>query len=578
MIDTIIKQRPLPTNITLSDAIHPLLQRLYIARGITSDLHLNHSTQALLNYNQLADIDKAVETLYQAASHQQKILVVGDFDTDGATSTALIVTALDKFGIKNVNYTIPDRFEDGYGLSLSVVKRAVEKNTQLIITVDNGVSAIEAVDYAKQHNIKVIITDHHLAPSTLPKADAIVNPNLPYCPFPSKNLAGVGVTFYFMLAFRAFLRKENWFENNKLDEYNLASLLDLVALGTVADVVNLDQNNRILIQQGLSRIRLGYCSLGIKSLIAMTNRNRQRLTSQDLSYYLSPRINAAGRMENMSLGVELLLAKDEQNAFESAEILENLNIERKNIEQSMHQEALSFIQKLERNNAQDIPNSFVIYHPTFHQGVIGVLSSRIKEKFYRPVISFASAENGYLKGSGRSINGIHLRDILEKINMQHPKLIICFGGHAMAAGLTILENNLEKFTQYFEESVAELFSHIILENVIETDGVVEKEFFNIETVKALKDGGPWGAGFPEPLFEGEFQLHQQKLVADKHLRVVLEPIDGGPIINGIAFNIDPTLWPDQSVKKIKIIYHLELDDFRGHQSVNLLIRHLWPID
>lgn len=577
MLDTTIKPRIIPHDVILSNAIHPLLQRIYKARGITTDTQLDHSTQALLNYKELSDIDKGTQILYQAVAEQKKIFIVGDFDADGATSTALIITALKKFGVHNVDYIIPDRFEDGYGLSISVVKKTIAKQAELIITVDNGVSAVEAVDYAKQHGIQVIITDHHLSPPILPKADAIINPNLPDCHFGSKNLAGVGVTFYFMLAFRALLREKEWFKINKLPEYNLANLLDLVALGTVADVVELDQNNRILVQQGLLRIRSGRCCEGIKSLIRQTKRNQQQLNTQDLSYYLSPRINAAGRMENMSLGVELLLAENEAKANQLAETLESLNIERKNVEQNMYQEALFFIEDLEKNT-QEIPNSFVIHHEEFHQGVIGILSSRIKERFYRPVISFANTDDGYLKGSGRSISEIHLRDILEKIHMRAPNLMTCFGGHAMAAGLTIPEKNLTEFKQYFDDEITQALDNIRLENIIETDGNIDKVFLNYDTANILRNSGPWGTNFPEPVFDGIFLLHQQKLIANKHLKLVLEPIDGGPLVNAIAFNIDLNHWPDQSIKKVKIAYNLEVDEFRGNTSINLLIRYLSPIN
>lgn len=577
MLDTTIKPRIIPHDVILSNAIHPLLQRIYKARGITTDTQLDHSTQALLNYKELSDIDKGAQILYQAVAEQKKIFIVGDFDADGATSTALIITALKKFGVHNVDYIIPDRFEDGYGLSISVVKKTIAKQAELIITVDNGVSAVEAVDYAKQHGIQVIITDHHLSPPILPKADAIINPNLPDCHFGSKNLAGVGVTFYFMLAFRALLREKEWFKINKLPEYNLANLLDLVALGTVADVVELDQNNRILVQQGLLRIRSGRCCEGIKSLIRQTKRNQQQLNTQDLSYYLSPRINAAGRMENMSLGVELLLSENEAKANQLAETLESLNIERKNVEQNMYQEALFFIEDLEKNT-QEIPNSFVIHHEEFHQGVIGILSSRIKERFYRPVISFANTDDGYLKGSGRSISEIHLRDILEKIHMRAPNLMTCFGGHAMAAGLTIPEKNLTEFKQYFDDEITQALDNIRLENIIETDGNIDKAFLNYDTANILRNSGPWGTNFPEPVFDGIFLLHQQKLIANKHLKLVLEPIDGGPLVNAIAFNIDLNHWPDQSIKKVKIAYNLEVDEFRGNTSINLLIRYLSPIN
>lgn len=576
MLDIVIRPRIIPGNIKLATHIHPLLQRIYLARGITSDEQLNHSTQALLNYQRLSDIDKATEILYQTATEQKNILIVGDFDTDGATSTALIMTALRQFGINNVNYIIPDRFEDGYGLSVSVVDKAIQQHVALIITVDNGISASAAVAYAKQHNIQVIITDHHLAPEILPSADALVNPKLPDSTFASPNLAGVGVTFYFMLAFRALLRQKQWFELHQLSQYNLANLLDLVALGTVADIVDLDQNNRILVQQGISRIRAGYCCPGIKALCKIAKRDIHRITSQDLSFYLGPRINAAGRMEHMSLGVELLLTQDEQQASELAEKLEKLNLERKQIENSMQQDAFAFIEKLEKTT-QDIPNSFVVYHPQFHPGVIGILSSRIKERFYRPVITFADAEDGYLKGSGRSISQIHLRDILSKIDMRDPKLIACFGGHAMAAGLTLAADHLATFSQYFDEEVTKILSTVSLENVIETDGEVDNIFLNYQTAKIIKEAGPWGANFSEPLFEGVFQLHQQKLIGGKHLKVILEPINGGPLINGISFNIDVQQWPDKTIKQVKIVYHLEPDEFNGKQSVNLLIRYLKPV-
>ncbi|RKS85765.1 exonuclease RecJ [Orbus hercynius] len=578
MSDIVIKQRVTPSQkITLPTVSHPLLERLYITRGITSVEQLNHSTQALLNYQQLLGIDQAAELLYQAVLQQKNILIVGDFDTDGATSTALVVTALKRFGVKNVNYMIPDRFEDGYGLSVSVVKKALEKQAELIITVDNGVSAFEAVEFAQQHNIQVIITDHHLAPDVLPKADAIINPNLHGCSFASKNLAGVGVAFYFMLAFRALLREHNWFQTQNLKEYNLANLLDLVALGTIADMVALDQNNRILVQQGLGRIRAGYCCAGIKALITITKKNMSQLTSQDLSFYLAPRINAAGRMENMSLGVELLLADDEQSAYELAEVLEDLNSSRKVVEQNMQQEAWAFIEQLEQTT-QDVPTSFVLYHPDFHQGVIGVLSSRVKERFYRPVISFAVAENGDLKGSGRSIHGVHLRDILEKVNLRAPNLIICFGGHAMAAGLTIAPENLAMFTQYFSQEVAKAVEGMSLENIIETDGEIDSAYFNYETARLLKETGPWGEQFPEPVFDGVFSVYQQKLIANKHLKLVVQPANGEQLINCIAFNVDLALWPDQSVKTVKMAYNLDVDEFRGNQGVNLLVRYLQALN
>ncbi len=577
MIKPIIKQRQLPLKSTdFSQDIPSLLQRIYALRGIHSQQELDYTTRHLANYDLLAGMDNAVTILSQAIKDNQRIIVVGDFDTDGATSTALIIRALRQMGCVSVDYIIPDRFEDGYGLSVAVVKKALLQKAEVIITVDNGISAVDAVDYAKQHNLTVIITDHHLAPDVLPNADAIIDPNLPYCNFPSKHLAGVGVTFYFMLALRAKLRQQNWFSENNIPEYNLAQLLDLVALGTVADVVKLDRNNRILVHQGVNRIRSSACCAGIRALFDVAKKDPKTLSSIDLTFYIAPRLNAAGRMDNMSIGVELLLCDDYQAALTMAADLDTLNCERKIIEQTMHQEALGFIDKIEQDN-QTLPKGMVVYHPMWHQGIIGILSSRLKEKYYRPVISFASAENGLLKGSGRSVKGIHLRDILDAINQQYPSLIVCFGGHAMAVGLTIHEKDLAQFTRCFESIIAEQINDDILSAVIETDGEIESQFMTYDVAKKLKESGPWGEGFPEPLFDGEFTVHQQRLFAEKHLRLVLQPQKGGALIEAIAFNVEKRQWPDQSVKKVKLVYTLEVDDFRGNQGAKLLIRHLWPI-
>ncbi|QIQ20411.1 single-stranded-DNA-specific exonuclease RecJ [Zophobihabitans entericus] len=576
-MNKILQQRaPLVDSAALSDDIHPLLRRIYALRGIRSSDELERSASGLLNYKQLNGIDNAVDVLYQSLSQQQRIMVVGDFDTDGATSTALMVKALRYMGAKFVDYIVPDRFEDGYGLGINVVKRAIEQKAELIITVDNGISSFEGVDFAHAHGLKVIITDHHLPALTLPDADAIINPNLSNCTFPSKNLAGVGIAFYFMLALRAHLRQMDWFSKNQLAETNLANLLDLVALGTVADVVVLDNNNRILVHQGLSRIRSGYCCAGIKAMLDIAKKDQSKLTTTDLSFTLAPRLNAAGRMETMSLGIELLLCEDYAKATEMATELDALNSTRRDVEQSMQIEAMAFVQQIE-TTLQEIPSSLVIYHPEWHQGVIGILSARIKDKFYRPVISFAAAGNNQLKGSGRSIPGFHLRDALERLDTLYPDLIMCFGGHAMAAGLTIEEHKLDIFKQRFEQLTSEMIDEAMLNNIVLSDGPLDKDWFNCETAKVLQEGGPWGQGFPEPMFDGEFKLHQQRIVGDKHLKIVIEPADGGPLIEGIAFNVDTLQWPDLSIKRIKLAYNLDINDFRGNQNVQLLVRHLWPV-
>lgn len=553
-----------------------LLQRVYALRGITSMQELDYTTRNLCNYDNLDGTQTAVEIVYSAMQNNKRIMIVGDFDTDGATSTALTVKALKKMGCQHVDYIIPNRFDDGYGLSISVIKRALLKKADLIITVDNGVSAIEAVEFAKQSNLTVIITDHHLCPEQLPAADAIINPNLPNCSFPSKHLAGVGVAFYFMSALRAKLRQENWFRTHNLEEYNLASLLDLVALGTIADVVKLDHNNRILVHQGINRIRSGYCCAGIKALLHIARKDPVSFTSTDLAYYIAPRLNAAGRMDNMSLSVELLLCDDYDSALKQASDLDMLNNDRKLIEQTMYKEALSYIQELEQQQSS-FPNLLVVYHPEWHQGIIGILSARLKDKHYRPVICFASTEEGILKGSGRSIAGIHLRDLLDELDQNHPDLLVSFGGHAMAVGLSIRENDLERFRKHFETLIDKRLNANTLEQIIETDGEIDSQDFNYAMAKQLKESGPWGEGFTEPTFDGDFIVHQQRLFAEKHLRLVLEPKNGGPIIEGICFNVNLTQWPDNTIKNVKIVYQLDVDDFRGNQTAKLMIRHIWPI-
>lgn len=560
----------------LSPDIPLLLQRVYALRGITSMQELDYTTRNLCNYDNLDGTQTAVEIVYSAMQNNKRIMIVGDFDTDGATSTALTVKALKKMGCQHVDYIIPNRFDDGYGLSISVIKRALLKKADLIITVDNGVSAIEAVEFAKQSNLTVIITDHHLCPEQLPAADAIINPNLPNCSFPSKHLAGVGVAFYFMSALRAKLRQENWFRTHNLEEYNLASLLDLVALGTIADVVKLDHNNRILVHQGINRIRSGYCCAGIKALLHIARKDPVSFTSTDLAYYIAPRLNAAGRMDNMSLSVELLLCDDYDSALKQASDLDMLNNDRKLIEQTMYKEALSYIQELEQQQSS-FPNLLVVYHPEWHQGIIGILSARLKDKHYRPVICFASTEEGILKGSGRSIAGIHLRDLLDELDQNHPDLLVSFGGHAMAVGLSIRENDLERFRKHFETLIDKRLNANTLEQIIETDGEVDSQDFNYAMAKQLKESGPWGEGFTEPTFDGDFIVHQQRLFAEKHLRLVLEPKNGGPIIEGICFNVNLTQWPDNTIKNVKIVYQLDVDDFRGNQTAKLMIRHIWPI-
>jgi single-stranded-DNA-specific exonuclease len=560
---------------TLPVELHPLLRRLYGLRGVRQPEELERGAKNLLPWQQLSGIDSAVRLLHQALQSQQCIMVVGDFDADGATSTALSVLALRSMGGANVQYLVPNRFDDGYGLSPEVVEQAAARGAELILTVDNGISSHSGVELAHQKGIPVLITDHHLPGDTLPAAEAIVNPNLADCNFPSRALAGVGVAFYLMLALRAHLREQGWFSDAR-PMPNLAEWLDLVALGTVADVVPLDANNRILVWQGLSRIRAGKCRPGIRALLEVANREAHQLAASDLGFALGPRLNAAGRLDDMSVGVALLLTNDVAQARMLASELDALNQTRKEIERGMQAEALALCDKLE-NTHETLPLGLAFYHPEWHQGVVGILASRLKDRFHRPVIAFAPAGDGTLKGSGRSIAGLHLRDALERLDTLCPGLIIKFGGHAMAAGLSLNSERFEEFSERFSALVGEWLDGEALQGIIWSDGELQPQEFSLATAELLRDGGPWGQAFPEPLFDGKFKLLQQKLVGERHLKVMVEPLGGGPLLDGIAFNIDPLIWPDNSVRQVELAYRLDINEFRGNRSVQLIIEHLRPL-
>lgn len=570
-----LERRVMPEDVHLPADVPPLLQRIYALRGIRHADELQRSAQHLLPWQSLKGIQPAVAALSDALERQQRIVIVGDFDADGATSTALMVLALRRMGAASVQFLVPSRFDDGYGLTPGVVRQAAAQGAELIITVDNGISSLAGVEEATRCGIPVIITDHHLPGSTLPAAQAIVNPNQPGCPFPSKTLAGVGVAFYVMLALRAHLRDSGWFSRQAIPVPALAELLDLVALGTVADVVPLDKNNRILVHQGLSRIRAGYCRPGIQALLEFARRNRQQLSATDLGFVLGPRLNAAGRLDDMSVGVTLLLCDDPAQARALASDLDDLNQTRKAIEQEMQAEALALCNTL-LQNGDPLPKGLVIYHPQWHQGVIGIVASRLKERFHRPVIAFAPGDNGQLKGSGRSIAGLHLRDVLERLDTLWPGMIVKFGGHAMAAGLTLPESQLTLFQQRFNEVVSDWLDDTALQGVILTDGPLAPQEMTLESAELLRQGGPWGQGFPEPVFDGRFRLLQQRRVGERHLKVLVEPCGGGPLLDGIAFNVDTQLWPDPSVQEAVLAYRLEANEFRGQRNVQLLIEQIWP--
>ncbi len=568
---TELRRRQATEGCELPSDLHPLLRRLYAHRGVRQAGELERGAKNLHAFHSLSGIDKAAEILQQAIAADLCIMIVGDFDADGATSTALTALALRGMGGNNVKYLVPNRFDDGYGLSPDVVEQAAARGAQLILTVDNGISSHAGVSLAHEKGIAVVITDHHLPGETLPDADAIVNPNLPDCRFPSRSLAGVGVAFYLMLALRARLR-----DSGVTALPNLAELLDLVALGTVADVVPLDANNRILVWQGLSRIRAGKCRPGIRALLEIANRDARQLNASDLGFALGPRLNAAGRLDDMSVGVALLLSDDLAQARMLASELDALNQTRKEIERGMQAEALALCNALERES-ETLPLGIAMFHPEWHQGVVGILASRLKERFHRPVIAFAPSGDGMLKGSGRSVSGLHMRDALERLDTLHPGLMIKFGGHAMAAGLTLEEAKFDEFRQRFGGLVGEWLDKESLQGVIWSDGELMAQELTLPTAELLREAGPWGQAFPEPQFDGRFTLIQQRLVGERHLKVMLEPLGGGPLLDGIAFNVDTTLWPDNSVRQVELAYKLDINEFRGNRSVQLIIEHLWPL-
>ena len=571
----LIRRRECAPEATLpSEQLHPLLARVYSARGIATPEELDLGLGRLLPPSLLHNAESAASLLADAIAADSRLLIIGDFDADGATSTALAVSALNSMGARQVDYLVPNRFDYGYGLTPEIVELAATRSPALIITVDNGISSLDGVAAARERGIATLITDHHLAGRELPRADVIVNPNQPACAFPSKNLAGVGVIFYVMLALRAELRRRGWFEQR--DEPNLGHYTDLVALGTVADVVPLDRNNRILVAAGLQRMQAGNARPGISALLEVASRNPRTVVASDLGFAVGPRINAAGRLDDMSIGIECLLSSDPSRASALAMQLHQLNQDRRIIEGDMQEEAVRELSRLELAQEGEPPVAMTLYQPGWHQGVIGILASRIKDRLHRPTIAFADGDAGQIKGSARSIPGIHIRDILDAVAVRHPGLISKFGGHAMAAGLSLARDDYEAFSRAFVAEVERHARDVELQAVIESDGELAEADFDLDLATALRFAGPWGQHFPEPVFDGIFRIVSQRLVGEKHLKLVLFPAEGSVVLDAIAFNVDLDIWPDESIEQVEIAYRLDVNEYRGRRSVQLMIEHIVP--
>lgn len=567
----------------IAQGVSPVLARIYAARGIQSPLDMDRALSGLLPASFLKGLPEAHALLIQALREDWRVLIVGDFDADGATSTALAILVLRALGARQVDYLVPNRFDYGYGLTPEIVAVAkAQKRPDLIITVDNGIASLDGVAAAHAAGIKVLITDHHLPGAELPAADAIVNPNQPDCAFSSKALAGVGVVFYLLSSLRSHLREQGWFAERGLTEPNMADYLDLVALGTVADVVALDRNNRLLVWQGLQRIRAGRCRPGITALLTVAKRQPGAVTAIDIGFAVGPRLNAAGRLDDMAHGIECLLAEGATVAKGLAEELDALNSERREIEAGMQQEALASLTRLSLRE-DGIPHGLTLYDRSWHQGVIGILAGRIKERYHRPVIAFAPAElpppgrePALLKGSARSIPGVHIRDVLDRVATRHPGLISKFGGHAMAAGLSLPHAHLSTFEQAFDEAVREMADPHDLEAAIWSDGELGPTELRLELAQQLREAGPWGQAFPEPLFHGEFLCLNQRLLQERHLKLSLAHPDDNTVFDAIAFNVDRAQWPT-SASRVRLAYRLDVNEFRGVVSLQLRVEYLEPV-
>jgi len=555
--------------------VHPVLRQIYQSRKVDSEQQLNYSLALLPSPDLFSGMSGLVEILSNCLKNQNSILIVADFDADGATSCAVAKRGLEMLGANRVSYIVPNRFEFGYGLTPEIVDIARLQEPEVIITVDNGISSVEGVEAAREYGIRVLITDHHLPGSELPRADAIVNPNMPGDKFPSKSLAGVGVIFYVLSALRKKLRESAWFQEKNIAEPNLAQLLDFVALGTVADVVQLDHVNRILVHQGLKRIQKGVAHVGIRAILDVAARNYSSLVASDLGFAIGPRLNAAGRLDDMSLGIECLLTDSVQEASEIAKKLDALNQERKNIELRMKGEALELLETINTENSAEMPAGICLYDERWHQGVVGIIASRIKDRTGRPVIAFATAETDTIKGSARSVPGIHIRDLLSEIAALNPELLTKFGGHAMAAGLTLRLSDYTKFTSLFSEAIQNGYADRANDQLLYTDGELQGDLITLEFANLLGEAGPWGQGFSEPVFEVCFDVLECRILKDVHLKFSLCAQRSKQILDAIAFNVeDPEFWLEH--ESIRFVYRLNVNEFRNRQTVQLMVEYMEP--
>ncbi|HET9191061.1 MAG TPA: single-stranded-DNA-specific exonuclease RecJ [Rudaea sp.] len=558
------------------DSVHPVLRRVYAARGVASPADIEHRLTGLLSPLALGGIDRACELLEAAIREDARMVVVGDFDCDGATGTSVAVRGLRLLGARDVGYAVPNRMRHGYGLSPAIVEELLPRKPDVLITVDNGVAAHAGVATAKARGMRVIVTDHHLPGATLPDADAIVNPNLDADPFPSKALAGVGVMFYLLLALRARLRERGWFADRGIQEPDLSELLDLVALGTVADLVPLDRNNRILVEAGLRRIRAGRSCAGIAALLAVGKRDLARVVASDLGFAVGPRLNAAGRLEDMTLGIECLLTDDAGRVAELAELLSSINAERRDLQDGMTAQAQAEVEKwISTRGADALPHGVVLFDPEWHHGVVGLVASKLKESLQRPVIACAPAgqHGDEIKASGRSIPGFHLRDALAEVDARHPGLIQRFGGHAMAAGLSLNRSDLEAFGKAFDEVARSRLTVDMLDSVALTDGELDAQDFSLDLAQRLRYAGPWGQGFPEPEFEGKFSVESWKVVGEKHLKLKLRHPDLAEPLDGIAFG---AYSGERPPSRLRAVFALDVNEWNGRQTLQLLIRLMSP--